>query len=53
MKRLLRDRRAASSIEYSLLASLIAVAIIVAVGSLGSQTAGLFDRVVAGFAAAR
>ena len=48
-KRLARDESAASAIEYSIIASGIAVAIVTAVTSLGSATNGLFATVQAGF----
>lgn len=42
------DERGASAVEYGLLVSLIALAIIVAVGLLGTELDALFDRVTAG-----
>jgi pilus assembly protein Flp/PilA len=38
-----RDERGASSVEYALLAVLIAVVVIAAVMLLGSKTSGMFD----------
>jgi pilus assembly protein Flp/PilA len=38
-----RDERGASSVEYALLAVLIAVVVIAAVMLLGSKTRGMFD----------
>jgi pilus assembly protein Flp/PilA len=40
-----RDERGATAVEYGLLVSLIAVAIIVAVSSLGSHLSTLFNTV--------
>ncbi|KAA1428946.1 Flp family type IVb pilin [Nocardioides antri] len=42
------EERGASAVEYGLLVSLIALAIIVAVGLLGTELDALFDRVTAG-----
>jgi pilus assembly protein Flp/PilA len=39
-----RTERGASAVEYGLLVSLIAVAIIVAVGLLGSRLRGIFEN---------
>ena len=39
------DRRAVTALEYGLIASLIAVAIIVAVTALGTKLAGTFDLI--------
>ena len=41
----LRDKRGATAIEYGLLAGLIAVAIIVAVTTVGTELNGLFVAV--------
>lgn len=40
-----RDTRGATAIEYALIASLIAVVIIIAVGTLGTNVKGLFNSV--------
>jgi pilus assembly protein Flp/PilA len=39
------DRRAVTAIEYGLIAALIAVVIIVAVSTLGTNLTGTFNRV--------
>lgn len=49
IRRFMRDEDGVTAIEYALLASLIAVVIAVAVGSLGTSVNGLFTRVAAGF----
>ncbi len=41
----IRDSRGATAIEYALIASLIAVVIAVAVGTLGTDVKGLFNSV--------
>jgi len=43
-----RDERGASAVEYGLLVSLIALAIIIAVTALGGRLSELFDDVTAG-----
>jgi len=45
VKRLLRDQRGATSIEYVLIAALIAVAIITAVTGLGTNLKGKFGNI--------
>ena len=45
IQRLLRDRSAATAIEYGLIAAGIAVAIIAIVSTLGSQIAGIFTTI--------
>jgi pilus assembly protein Flp/PilA len=40
-----RDERGATAVEYGLMVALIAVAIIVAVRTLGTTLSGLFDGV--------
>ena len=45
-----RDKRGAAAIEYALLAALIAVAIIVTVGTVGTQLNGVFSTVSTGLA---
>ena len=42
-----RDEHGVSSIEYALLAALIAMAIVIAVGALGIQVNALYEMVVA------
>lgn len=44
-ERLMRDRRAVTSLEYGLLAALIAVAIITAVTNLGTTTRTTYSSV--------
>ncbi|KKK88485.1 hypothetical protein LCGC14_2742710, partial [marine sediment metagenome] len=46
MIRLLREERAASAVEYALIVSLIALAIIAAVTVLGTTLAGVFTTIV-------
>jgi pilus assembly protein Flp/PilA len=43
--RLLRDTRAATAIEYGLIAALIAVAAIAALTSVGTNLKGTFNKV--------
>lgn len=45
----LRDERGATAIEYALIASLIGLVIITAVGAVGSSLTGVFVDVAAGF----
>ncbi len=45
----LRDERGATAIEYALIASLIGLVIITAVGAVGQTLTGVFDDVAAGF----
>ncbi len=45
IKRLLRDEHGATAIEYGLIAALIAVAIITAVGTVGSNLNSTFSSV--------
>ena len=40
-----RDRRAVTALEYGLIAALIAVAIIAAVSTLGTNLSGIFDAI--------
>ena len=47
-KRLARDESAATAIEYAIIASGIAVAIVTAVSALGTATSGMFGTVEAG-----
>ena len=45
----LRDERAATAIEYSLIAGFIALAIIYAVGMTGQRLVEIFEGLVAAF----
>ncbi len=45
--RFVKDESGATAIEYGLIASLIAVAIIVAVTTVGNNLTGTFDKVSA------
>ena len=45
VKRLLRDEQGATAIEYGLIAALIAVAAITALGSLGNELNTTFNKV--------
>ncbi len=45
----LRDERGATAIEYALIASLIGLVIITAVGAIGTSLTGTFEDVAAGF----
>ncbi|MCB1547628.1 MAG: Flp family type IVb pilin [Hyphomicrobiaceae bacterium] len=47
--RFVKDERGATAIEYGLLASFIALALILAATTLGQKTAGSFDSAAAGF----
>ena len=49
VRRFVRDQAAATSIEYAIMASLIAVAIAAAVNSLGTSVKGQYDSVKAAF----
>ncbi|AGW89114.1 Flp/Fap pilin protein [Ralstonia pickettii DTP0602] len=42
-----RDKRGVSAIEYALIAALIAMAIVIAVGTLGTRVKALYEMVVA------
>lgn len=44
-RRFLRDERAATAIEYAMIAASIAVAIIAAVNSLGVSVKGMYETV--------
>jgi pilus assembly protein Flp/PilA len=50
--KLLRDEQGATAIEYGLIAALIAVAAITAMGSLGNQLSETFTEVDAAMAGA-
>ena len=45
MRRLWRDRRGATAIEYGMIAAMIAVVIVVSVKATGTTTQGLFNQV--------
>ncbi len=45
LKRLLSDEEGATAIEYGLIAALIAVAIIAAVTTVGTNLSGTFNKV--------
>lgn len=45
LARLFKNESGATAIEYGLIAALIAVAIIGAVGALGNSTAGQFNNI--------
>lgn len=47
--RFVNDERGATAIEYGLLASFIALGLILAATTLGQKTAGSFDSAAAGF----
>jgi Flp pilus assembly pilin Flp len=49
LHRLLSDERAATTIEYSLIALLISIAGIVSMTSVGAKVVNLLDQVSAGF----
>ncbi len=46
MIRLLREEKAASAVEYALIVSLIALAIIVTVTLLGTTISGVFQSII-------
>ena len=45
IRNLFKNEKGATAIEYGLIAALIAVAIITAVGSVGSKLTGTFNKV--------
>ncbi len=45
VKRFIRDEEGVTAIEYGLLAALIAVAIIVGAGAVGTNLNGLFNKI--------
>ncbi len=51
MRQFLRSRSAATSIEYALIASLIAIVIVTAVGTVGTNLTATFTRVANAFPA--
>jgi len=48
LRRFLADERGATAIEYALLATFIAIAIIAAATEVGTQTAASYERASAG-----
>jgi pilus assembly protein Flp/PilA len=48
-RRFLRDEKAATAIEYAMIAAGIAVAIVATVMTVGTQVNALFERVRSGF----
>lgn len=48
---LLRDDHAATAVEYAVMMALILVAIISAIGAVGSQTGGMWGRIDSDIAA--
>lgn len=51
IKKLARNEKGATAIEYGLIAALIAVAAITAMGSLGNNLSGTFNKVSANMTA--
>lgn len=49
IRQFLRNERGATAIEYALIASLIGLVIIAAVGAVGASLNGTFNDVAAGF----
>ncbi|HLZ75451.1 Flp family type IVb pilin [Phenylobacterium sp.] len=49
VRRFGKDRAGATAIEYALIASLIAVVIVTAVGAMATQIGALFNSVAAAF----
>jgi pilus assembly protein Flp/PilA len=49
IKRFLTDERGTTSLEYAVIAGLIAMVIIVAVGLIGDEVGTVFTNVEAGF----
>ena len=45
MRRILRDNKAATAIEYGLIVSLIVIAILGALNSFAGQASGMFNQV--------
>ena len=45
LKKMIRDNKAATAIEYGLIAALIAVAAVTAMGALGSTVSNTFSNV--------
>ena len=46
---LLRDDRGVTAIEYALIATMIAIAIVASVTAMGQRVNGMFESVIAGF----
>ena len=46
---LFRDRRGVTAIEYAFIAGLVAIVIVTAVATLGSELSGLFNSLTNGF----
>ena len=53
IRKLIRDRKGATAIEYGLIAALIAVAAITAMSNLGGQLSNTFNTVNANMAAGK
>ena len=51
-KKLIKSEEGATAVEYALIAALIAVAIIFAASTLGTEIANLFDRIASEIAGA-
>ena len=49
LERFLADRSAATAIEYSLIAAGVALAVVTAIGSLGTAVLGSYTKVDAAF----
>jgi pilus assembly protein Flp/PilA len=47
IKKFVKDESGATAIEYGLIAALIAVIIITAVGAVGTNLTGTFDKIAA------
>jgi len=47
--RLPREQRGATAIEYAILAGIIASALVIVLGLLGTELAAMFDKIVAAF----
>ncbi|MGB3429999.1 MAG: Flp family type IVb pilin [Burkholderiaceae bacterium] len=47
--RLPREQRGVTAIEYAILAGIIASALVIVLGSLGTEVAAMFDKIVAAF----
>jgi pilus assembly protein Flp/PilA len=45
--RFLKDQSGATAIEYGLIAALVAVVLVVALGAMGTKLSGTFDKVTA------
>ncbi len=53
IRRLLKDSKGATAIEYGLIAALIAVAAITAMSNLGGQLGNTFNKVMGNMAATK